>query len=162
MIRVLGAIWMSPYGDAHSRRQTCCPRPRKNKDSSRAKHEPRTWLERAEAGMPEMLSLMVKTKQCSNEQQLTSNVPVAGSHNRLLWVEIEISENNHSIWTPKERRNRTYLPSSSLFPAAGFSVARCRSLIWRSPASVSSPLWRWPEPLQPRKALLPLNTEIEI
>lgn len=30
--------------------------------------------------MLKMLSLIVQTKQCSNEQQLTSNVPESGTH----------------------------------------------------------------------------------
>lgn len=84
--------------------------------------------------MPEMLSLMVKTKQCSNEQQLTSNMPVAGK------TAASVSGYKDNMKLSRKTSNRTYLPSSSLFLAAGFSVARCRSLIWRSPASVSSPL----------------------
>lgn len=128
MIRVVGAIWMSTYGDARSRRRTRCPRPRKKGDSSGAKREPRTRLEKAAAGMPEMLSLMVKTKQCSNEQQLTSNVPVAASHNRLLWVGIEISEHNHSISAPKEEKKKENVPplflsfSSSWFLSCSMSL----------------------------------------
>lgn len=103
VIREVRAIRMSTYVDARSRRHTCCPRTRKKKGSSRAKHEPKTRLERAKAEMPEMLSLLVKTKQCSNEQQLTSNVPAAGSRNQLLWVEVKISENNHLMWCLKKK-----------------------------------------------------------